>query len=41
MSLDWIVMLLGCVLAIYALVTYIVIMLKELKNSTPISRRAK
>ena len=32
MSLDWIVMLLGCVLAVYALVTYIVIMLKELKK---------
>ena len=32
MSLDWIVMLLGCVLAIYALVTYIVIMLKALKK---------
>lgn len=32
MSLDWIVMLIGCVLAIYALVTYIVIMLKELKK---------
>ena len=32
MSLDWIVMLIGCVLAVYALVTYIVIMLKELKK---------
>lgn len=32
MSLDWIVMLIGCVLAVYALVTYIVIMLKALKK---------
>lgn len=32
MSLDWIVMLIGCCLAVYALITYVVIMLKALKK---------
>ena len=32
MSLDWIVMLVGCVLAFYALITYFAITVKELKK---------
>ncbi len=31
-SADWIVMLVGCVLAVYALATYFALMLKELKK---------
>lgn len=32
MSLDWIVMLIGCLLAVYALITYFVLMIKALKK---------
>lgn len=32
MSIDWIIMLVGCILAIYAALTYLAIMIKELKK---------
>ena len=39
-SADWIVMLIGCVLALYAFATYFYIMLKELKKFNAVLSRA-